>query len=175
MLSSTCTSHVAVGRAVGRLLEEGRPHSGPEEPKLILYQVGAVFERELGMSTMPSTPTSACSRSIQTTSRRWKARCTLPDRRELAGAAQHSDARVGAHRRRGRSRELPVSDCRALRKSGSMTSTAPSSFTATLNLQHDHSPTSGRTRRHQGGRCGSLAAAAPRSRLYDADHRVRRG
>jgi hypothetical protein len=38
----------------------------PDEKKRIFYQVGAVYERELGDVAAPSTPTSACSSSIRT-------------------------------------------------------------------------------------------------------------
>ena len=89
----------------------------PEEKKLIYYQVGAVYERELGDVPqrdrhLPARPRARSGRPPGAR----PPRRPLPDGAELAGAPQRPPARGRARERSGRGDQLPVPDRRALRE-----------------------------------------------------------
>ena len=103
-----------------------------DEKKLIFYQVGAVYERELSRRAARHRhlPEGARARSRRPDRAR-SPRRALPDRRELAGAAQRASTRGRADAGSRRSGQLPVPDRGALREAPRATSNARSSSTAT--------------------------------------------
>ena len=122
----------ALGRAA-RASTRRRPISSldPDEKKLILYQVGAVYERELG----------DVRRAIDTYQKRARARSgrphgarpprrALPDRRELERAARRAHARGGAHAGSRRGDRATSTGSPSSTRSTSTTSSARSSSTA---------------------------------------------
>ena len=88
-----------------------------DEKKRIFYQVGAVYEHELGKVDRAIDTYAARARARSRRSHRARAaRRALPDCAELAGAAQRAHARVRALRGSQRVDLVPVPDRRALRE-----------------------------------------------------------
>ena len=114
----------------------------PDEKKRIYYQVGAVYERELGdVDAGDRDVPRRSSSSIRTTSRRSAGSTSSTRGAELARAPQHPPARERELATIRRSDQLPVPDRRALREAPRRHPRAIELYRDLLQQMPDHQPT----------------------------------